>query len=100
MATIPSNYIIQAEGEYEIPGLVPGLNYLLTLKGDDPTGGTATVAFNNGPDGVFYNVDDPDMLGSTGITERRFQAPSGTMQITLGAGFGEPIKVSIVESKR
>ncbi len=96
MATIPENYQIQASGDYEIPGLFPGKKYLLTLKTTFPAEGTALINFNNGVDAAFVAVDNPEMLGGTGITERRLLCPSSTMQINLDATFTDSIQVTII----
>jgi hypothetical protein len=106
MADIPQNYQILDSGDYTVPpeldasgnpnkGFVPGALYILTLKTSSPGDGTATIFFNNGPNGDFFQADDPDMLGTSGITERRFMAPSTRMQITLDATFTNPIQVTI-----
>lgn len=96
MATIPENYQIQAEGDYDIPGLYPGKNYLLALKTTAPTEGNATISFNNGPNGAFFLADDSEILGSTGITERRFLCPSTSMRITIEGTFTDTIQVTCI----
>ncbi len=99
MAEIPADYIIQAAGEYDISGISLTTPYLLTLKGEDLTGATATISFNNGPAGAFFPVDDAELLGTTGITERRLQAPSSTMRIALSDALGSPLKVTLIEKR-
>lgn len=96
MAAIAENYQIQAAGDYEILGLFPGKKYLLALKTTAPTEGTATIAFNNGPGGAFFLVDDYEMLGTTGITERRFLCPSTSMRINLDTTFTDIVQVTCI----
>lgn len=99
MADIPADYVIQASGDYDI-AINAKLPYLLTLKTTSPEDGTASVSFNNGVDGAFIEADDPDFLGSTGISEKRLMAPSTRMRITLDASFTDPIQVTLLETPR
>lgn len=103
MADIPSTYVIFEAGDYDLPPadrprIEAGQEYLLTLKTLSPTDGTATVLFNNGVEETFIEVDNPEMLGGTGISERRLMAPSGTMRISLDATFADSIQVTLVRN--
>ena len=92
MANLPSNNTITTAGSYDIPRLIRGREYLLTLR----TSGTAsvTLAFDDGPGGAFSAVQDGAMLGS-GPSEARLVAPSGTLRITVAATTA-PIRLNLV----
>ncbi|WAC18936.1 hypothetical protein OVA24_17020 [Luteolibacter sp. SL250] len=92
MANLPSNNTITTTGSYDIPRLIPGREYLLTLR----TSGTASafLSFDDGPSGSFSAVQAGAMLGAN-PSEARVVAPSGTLRINV-TSTTTPIRVNLV----
>lgn len=82
MPVIPSTYLIETTGDYDVPGLEPGSEYVLTLATADPSTCAATVLFPIGPGGVLSSVDDNSFLGTNPVS-RRFVSPASSMQISV-----------------
>lgn len=80
MAKLPPNHIITSAGTYDLPNLIPGREYLLTLRG----AGSATLSFNDGPGDAFVAVKDGEMLG-TKPAEARLIPPSSTLRISVSS---------------
>ncbi len=79
MADLPSPARLVANGEYALPHLVPGKEYLMTLKG---TFDTATVKLEvyNDALGEFHDIDDGSW---TAITDQRIIFPSRNAQLVV-----------------
>lgn len=92
MPNLPTNNTITTTGSYDLLHLIPGREYLLTLR----TTGTAaaSLAFNDGPGGSFSAVQDGDMLGGN-PAEARLVAPAPALRITV-ASTTAPIRVNLV----
>lgn len=95
MAAIPSNYLIEEAGDYDVSDLVPGRAYVVALATSDPSTSEASVLFPIGIDGAFVGVDDNTFL-ATDPMSRRFVSPTGTMRISVTT-FGEDIQVTVRE---
>lgn len=92
---LPANTLIEANGSYDIPNLIPGQQYLLTLRSQSPGAATVTLAFDDGPAGsVFTPIQDGALLGS-GPSEARLVAPSSTLRLIVN-GVAQPIRVNLI----
>ncbi|RYD33657.1 MAG: hypothetical protein EOP87_10610 [Verrucomicrobiaceae bacterium] len=92
MANLPPNNTITTTGNYDIPRLIPGREYLLTLRCTGTA--AATLAFDDGSGGSFSAIQDGAMLG-TNPSEARLVAPSGTLRIIVTSN-SAPIRVNLV----
>jgi hypothetical protein len=92
MANLPTNNTITTAGTYDIPRLIPGREYLLTLRCSGTA--AATLAFDDGPGGGFSAVQNGSMLG-TNPAEARLVAPSTKLRINV-ASTSAPIRVNLV----
>jgi hypothetical protein len=92
MANLPTNNTITTAGSYEIPRLIPGREYLLTLRCSGTA--AATLSFDDGAAGAFSPVQDGAMLGAY-PSEARLVAPSSTLRITV-ASTSAPIRVNLL----
>lgn len=92
MANLPENNTITTTGTYDIPNLIPGREYLLTLR----TSGSAAAAlsFNDGPGGTFSAVLGGGMLGAN-PAEARMVAPTSTLRLQVTSIAG-PIRVNLI----
>lgn len=95
MAAIPSTYLIEEAGDWDVPDLVPGRAYVLALSTADPSTCAALVQFPIGPGGVWSSVDDNTFLGTDPVS-RRFVATSGTMRIVVSS-ISDFIQVTVRE---
>jgi len=92
MANLPENKTITTTGSYDIPGMIPGRQYLLTLRSSGTA--AAALAFNDGAAGAFAAVQGGEMLGGA-PSEVRLVAPATKLRITVTATTA-PIHVNLV----
>jgi len=85
---LPHPPILTADGSYDIEGLVPGHEHLLTFKGSFG-GGTLTLQCYNDANGTFENVDGASWDG-TGDTETRYVSPSRKSRLILSGATSTP----------
>jgi hypothetical protein len=97
MALLSNNNPITANGTYDVPNMVPGKRYLLTIKGFISTAEMVLLA-NCGPNRSFEPIENSEL--SQNRTELRFVAPSTTLRLSVIGEYspdGSPsIQVTII----
>lgn len=93
MANLPSPAVLAVDGNYDIPNLAPGKEYLLTLKGTWD-GATITLTTMNDATGAYTSVDDGAW---TADAEIRFIAPSRNARLAVSNdGASSSVAVTLI----
>jgi hypothetical protein len=79
MSALPSPALLTTDGDYDLTGIAPGKEYLLTLKGTFDGATVALTTHNNALDS-YTEVTDGSW---TDETEIRFIAPSRKVRLTV-----------------
>jgi len=95
MAALPNPAILTVDGDYDI-SVIPGLAYLITIKGTW-NGATATLKTLNSATGNYDAVIDGAF---TADTEQNFRAPSNQLRISItNDGASTSLAVAIIPHK-
>lgn len=92
MAAIPATYLLTTAGDFDLPPLIAGHEYLLVIAGNFG-GGQLTLSFTTAPGGAWQVA-----AGGTwsAYTEARFTPPTPGARLTLSGASSPSLKITLL----